>query len=80
MDHIADMWKSADEDVRGAVRETVLSFGRNVKRFSFIGFFYSIFFLPTFHLQVKRDNWPFKGWNSCALIWRRRHIKTKRQS
>ncbi|XP_036955658.1 RIPOR family member 3 isoform X2 [Acanthopagrus latus] len=28
VDHIADLWRSADEDLRSAVRETVLSFGK----------------------------------------------------
>ncbi|XP_040888946.1 RIPOR family member 3 isoform X2 [Toxotes jaculatrix] len=28
VDHIADLWTSADEDVRSAARETVLSFGK----------------------------------------------------
>ncbi|XP_029358239.1 RIPOR family member 3 isoform X1 [Echeneis naucrates] len=28
VDHIADLWRSADEDVRSAARETVLSFGK----------------------------------------------------
>ncbi|XP_054473540.1 RIPOR family member 3 [Anoplopoma fimbria] len=28
VDHIADLWRSADEDLRGAARETVLSFGK----------------------------------------------------
>ncbi|XP_059184987.1 RIPOR family member 3 [Centropristis striata] len=28
MDHIADLWKSVDEDLRSAARETVLSFGK----------------------------------------------------
>lgn len=27
-DHIADLWRSADEDLRSAARETVLSFGK----------------------------------------------------
>ncbi|XP_060925726.1 RIPOR family member 3 isoform X1 [Limanda limanda] len=28
VDHIADLWRSADEDLRGAARQTVLSFGK----------------------------------------------------
>nr|XP_046240994.1 RIPOR family member 3 isoform X2 [Scatophagus argus] len=28
VDHIADLWRSADEDLRSAARETVLSFGK----------------------------------------------------
>ncbi|KAM9408463.1 RIPOR family member 3 isoform 2-T4 [Pholidichthys leucotaenia] len=28
VDYIADLWRSADEDLRGAARETVLSFGK----------------------------------------------------
>ncbi|XP_071329124.1 RIPOR family member 3 isoform X2 [Trachinotus anak] len=28
VDHIADLWRSDDEDLRGAARETVLSFGK----------------------------------------------------
>ncbi|XP_029942844.1 RIPOR family member 3-like, partial [Salarias fasciatus] len=28
VDHIADLWRSADEDLRGSARETVLSFGK----------------------------------------------------
>ncbi|KAM3622068.1 uncharacterized protein V6R79_020025 [Siganus canaliculatus] len=28
VDHIADLWRSEDEDLRGAARETVLSFGK----------------------------------------------------
>ncbi|XP_028261692.1 RIPOR family member 3 isoform X2 [Parambassis ranga] len=28
VDHIADLWRSKDEDLRGAARETVLSFGK----------------------------------------------------
>ncbi|KAM4740352.1 RIPOR family member 3 isoform 2-T3 [Anableps anableps] len=28
VDHIADLWRSVDEDLRGAARETILSFGK----------------------------------------------------
>uniref|UniRef100_A0AAV2M4G0 Uncharacterized protein n=1 Tax=Knipowitschia caucasica TaxID=637954 RepID=A0AAV2M4G0_KNICA len=28
VDYIAELWRSANEDVRGAARETVLSFGK----------------------------------------------------
>uniref|UniRef100_A0A3Q1GDZ2 RIPOR family member 3 n=1 Tax=Acanthochromis polyacanthus TaxID=80966 RepID=A0A3Q1GDZ2_9TELE len=33
VDHIADLWRSADEDLRSAARETVISFGTNMKSY-----------------------------------------------
>jgi len=30
VDYIADLWRSADEDLRSAAKETVLSFGTNL--------------------------------------------------
>ncbi len=36
VDLIADLWRSADEDLRSAARETVLSFGTNISYSQFI--------------------------------------------
>lgn len=47
VDHIADLWRSTDEDLRSAARETVLSFGTSVipfhHRVIFFIYLYCIF-------------------------------------
>lgn len=84
VDHIADLWRSADEDLRSAARETVLSFGTNMNyssfSFSFIRFYFLLFlfYFLLVHLQVKRASWPSRGWTSCTLRCRRRRTRTKR--
>ena len=53
MDHIADLWRSADEDLRSAVRETVLSFGTNITDyFSPCFHFIMLQFYDIFHLFI----------------------------
>lgn len=83
VDHIADLWRSADEDLRSAARETVLSFGTNMNYFSFISIVLrrvisNSLYSPSVPLQVKRATWPSRGWTSCTRRCRRRRTRTKR--
>ena len=44
VDHVADLWRSADEDLRSAARETVLSFGTNTSFVHSLVFYYVLFY------------------------------------
>lgn len=63
MDHIADLWRSADEDLRSAVRETVLSFGTNTTYYFTLVLFHCFIVLsyfPSVRLAGKKGYLAFQ--------------------
>lgn len=73
VDYIADLWKSTDEDLRSAAKETVLSFGTNII------ILYGVVYSLCHHICIKRSFCASAGKKGYLAFQRMDQLYTEMQ-